>query len=423
MDQLSQDELPPIREIGAALSRVTETLASELTIPTNPAPAWRKFEWGIARAVAAMQGTSCLLFEQTLWEEADWRSFLLEQFRHVAGRHARIAALISLIDLRARENGVQLIALKGAALHALGVYKVGQRPMADIDILVREIDLPRASKLLVDCGYTLTFATWRHRLFEQSDRGCVAAAIGEHIENPIKIELHWSIRERMPVYETDITQYIWSDSFSAGINAYPSVAALMLHLLIHAAGNIRAHALRQIQLHDIALLGRMLGEADWHDLVAYQPSARPIWWAFPPLVLASRYYPGSVPDWVLSAVRSDCRFLLRRSAKNYRLSEVSWSNLKVYAFPGLEWSSSPREAAAFVLSRAWPKREARNELRRFAAHHPGAAKIPWYGISQGGRILRWLFSNPPRVQALLVVKAALDRPQDANPPIRAAIDQ
>jgi hypothetical protein len=38
--------------------------------------------------------------------------------------------------------------------------------------------------------------------------------------------------------------------------------------------------------------------------------------------------------------------------------------------------------------------------------------VPWYGISQGARMLRWAFSKPPRVQALLPVRAALAQRYD-----------
>jgi hypothetical protein len=97
-------------------------------------------------------------------------------------------------------------------------------------------------------------------------------------------------------------------------------------------------------------------------------------------------------------------------ARRQRISDVSWSNLKVYAFPGIEWSRSAGEALRFVASRIWPSRDVRAELHRFAEHEQGASAIPWYGISQGQRILRWVFSRPPRVQTLRVVRAALDQP-------------
>ena len=66
----------------------------------------------------------------------------------------------------------------------------------------------------------------------------------------------------------------------------------------------------------------------------------------------------------------------------------------------------------FIISRVWPSREARGELQRFTVHHPGASKVPWYGISQSERIVRWLFSSPPRFQTVLSVRAALAKRDD-----------
>jgi hypothetical protein len=94
-------------------------------------------------------------------------------------------------------------------------------------------------------------------------------------------------------------------------------------------------------------------------------------------------------------------------SRHQRLTDVSWSNIKVHAFPGIQWSRTPHEAVRFIFSRMWPSRDARIEIQRFAANEPRAANIPWYGISQRERIVRWLFSRPPRVQTLLSVRAAL----------------
>ena len=93
------------------------------------------------------------------------------------------------------------------------------------------------------------------------------AGLGEHSDNPIKIELHTSIRERLPIAEIDITALVFPPVPQAGLNAYPSTISLMMHLLLHAAGNMRANALRLIQLHDIALLAPRLASQDWEVLV------------------------------------------------------------------------------------------------------------------------------------------------------------
>ena len=48
----------------------------------------------------------------------------------------------------------------------------------------------------------------------------------------------------------------------------------MRHLLLHAAGNMRAHALRLVQLHDIALLAPRLDAAAWERLLDTPESRR-----------------------------------------------------------------------------------------------------------------------------------------------------
>jgi hypothetical protein len=85
---------------------------------------------------------------------------------------------------------------------------------------------------------------------------------------------------------------------------------------------------------------------------------------------------------------------------------VSWSNIRIQAFPGVEWSRNGWEALAFMRSRIWPSRVALSELQDGAATIPGSATVPWYGIPHAVRILRWVYARPPRVQTLLSVRAA-----------------
>jgi hypothetical protein len=116
-----------------------------------------------------------------------------------------------------------------------------------------------------------------------------------------------------------------------------------------------------------------------------------------------------VPISILGALEKDCPLPLRRIASRQSLADVSWSNIQVHAFPGVEWSRSPVEAMRFMFRRLWPNGETRAELRHFAEHEQGKSTISWYGVSQRRRILRWVFSRPPRVQTLRVVQAALEQ--------------
>jgi hypothetical protein len=128
---------------------------------------------------------------------------------------------------------------------------------------------------------------------------------------------------------------------------------------------------------------------------------------FPPLWLAARYYPEHVPSDAVRAARAACPRLLRRAAERQSLTHVSWSNLRIHAFPGIEWSRTPLEAARFIRSRVLPSRRSLGELDVLLETNPEFGAVPWYGISHGSRIFRWLISHPPRVQTMVSVSAAL----------------
>jgi hypothetical protein len=402
-------QLPALNQVAAALRKTTEVLARELAVPSDEAPAWTEFEWQMACAVAAMHGVSPLLCARLRWEgPAGFRQFLVEQRDQSVGRYSRIRQLLDAIDSQARREGLALVALKGAALHASRIYTAGERPMGDIDLLARQEDAAAISRVLDACDYTDAFTTQRHRVFQPRVK-TLGGRLGEDVDNPLKIEVHTRIAEPLPVTTTDVTQFLLPRAAHPGLNGYPSPAALMMHLLLHAAGNIRARALRLIQLHDIALLAGQLRADDWEELLAARPDGRTLWWAAAPVMLTVRYYPAAIPRDVLARLARDCPWLLRLRTRRQQLTDVSWSNIRVEAFPGIEWARTPQDAVAFMSGRIWPSRAARLELQEGHEQIPGSATIPWYGISHGARILRWVFSKPPRVQTLLSVRAALAR--------------
>jgi hypothetical protein len=136
--------VPDLTALQRALRGATECLAHELAQPGARAPQWSETEWRIAGAVAAVHGVSGLLCQRLPWRgPEDWRAFLAEQAAQIRQRQPRIEALLSALDTAAREHGISLIGLKGAALLAQGCYSGGERPMADVDLLVNESEEPR----------------------------------------------------------------------------------------------------------------------------------------------------------------------------------------------------------------------------------------------------------------------------------------
>jgi hypothetical protein len=397
---------PPYREVAVTLRTTTERLARELASPTDDPPEWSSFEWDVARAAAAMQGISALLANRLRWHGPPrWEEFLREQVRQSLLRDIRIGELLAQIAAGARRESVGVLALKGAALRALDIYPRGARPMGDIDLYAPAETFPAVARVLASLGYGEGFRTARHVVYRCGPPVTAPHVAGEHIDNPLKIELHGLVAEPLPVNTVDITARLTSSPLQPGLHGYASRAALMAHLLLHAAGNMRAHALRLIQLHDIARLSALFNAEDWCELVHRKNEM--LWWAYPPLFLATKYCDVRVSHDVLEFLERVCPPVLARSARRWSLTDVSWSNLRISAFPGIAWSRSAGEAVRFARSRLLPSRVALDELAIATREQPQQAAVPWYTRSHSARIVRWAFGRPPRVQTMTSVLAAL----------------
>lgn len=403
---MSEPKLPPMRWIASTLATTTETLARELDSPSAVRPEWSEPEWRVAQAAAAIHGISPLLASRLRWRGPSfWNEFLYDQREQTRSRHARIATLLESIDTAARSRGIAVVALKGAALHARGVYRADERPMSDVDLLVRPQDRAAAASMIESLDYRASCETWKHLVFAPIT-GCAAPRIGEHADNPIKIELHTAIAEQMPRTLFDITHLIQPSATSVGVNCYSRPAGAMAHLLLHAAGAIVWRSLRALHLHDIALLARSMGASDWWELASMQCNDD-FWWAHPPLALVETYFPGSIPVATLHTAKSMCPSALRAALTRRRLADVSISAPYVHAFPGIEWARSFGEIARYMRDRVQPNAEVREARKHFSDHQSLGEDIAWVRQSQLERIARFLVGHPTRVQTIATVRAAL----------------
>lgn len=394
---------PTLKTIRHALRRTTEALATELAHPGGATPPWSAVEWRVAMAASAAHGVSALLHRRCAWRDRAWRRFLASQREHVWHRHQRIAALLGRLDADARTAGVPMVALKGAALHALGFYARGERPMADIDLLVREADAAATMRLLEDAGYVESFAGWKHRAFAPAASRPVAA-LGEHRDTPVNIELHTRIQERLPLAVVDISAQIHPQAPWPGLNPYPSNGALMAHLLLHAAGNLCNRSLRLLHLHDIALLSSRMRERDWEPL--WNGPSGAAWWAFAPACLVARYY-GAIPATVLERLWHACPPVLRMVARRQTLTGVSCSELWHHTLHGVEWLHSCREVSGYIGHRLHPPRAARDEHADLLRTQLWLQGKSWATRPRAQRLLALLARPMPRMDTLYVVRAAL----------------
>ncbi|MGH8230231.1 MAG: nucleotidyltransferase family protein [Steroidobacteraceae bacterium] len=419
--------LPPLPQVELALRQATEHFASELRTPGQRAPDWSEFQWSMARAAAVLHGITPLLAGVLRWRgPRPWERFVSLQRIHTAVRQQRLSGLLARIDQQARCAQLALVPLKGAALYRLGLYAGGERPMADLDLLISSADEAAARELLLRLGYLDTSVGWNNREFEPTHTATAvvrkaAASFGEHADRPIRIDLHTRIVERLPMHEADITALMFSPRPQPGLNCYPSIAALFTHLLLHAAGDMVSRSLRLIQLHDLALLAGQMLAPDWTALLTLR-QRQSLWWALPPMELLARYYPQTVPVEVLGALRPQCPRSLRAIARRQTLSQVSFANLRIEAFPGIAWSCSLTERVGYILNRVVPSRELLRKRVSVGAQEAWAADADWSQLSHGRRILKWVLRPPPRPPTMHAVRGALEDPAIAPAPLPSAAD-
>jgi hypothetical protein len=406
---VASSESPLARTVDAALRRTTETLASELAHPSGVVPDWSEFEWRVARAAAAIHGVSSLLSATTpRTGPGDWVRFLDQQRQHTARRQQRIDDLLRRIDCRAREAGLAFIALKGAALHALGLYAPGERPMADLDLLVRKDDAAATLRVLQELGFHESWSYWKHRVLVPDRAAPAARILGEHADADIKIELHERICEILPLRMTDISRFVFPAHARPGLNGYPSTAALMCHLLLHAAGAMAYRRLRLVNLHDLALVSVRMTDGDWDEVLSCDATAQGQWWAFPPLRMTARYYDLRIPEPVLAALARRCPRRLRRITERQLVSDVSLSYIWVEAFPGIEWARSVSESVLYVANRILPNRE-KVAVRAALQSESWASMDEWQRLSLGRRMLRYATSSVTRAGSMYPVRLALEQ--------------
>jgi hypothetical protein len=399
----SSQSLPSLKTVERLLLETTERVAAECGQPNRATPQWGGSHWRIAQAVAAIHGVSPLLSRRLLWRGPHaWQQFLGEQWQHTFTRQQALSGLIARLDALARDVGIPITALKGAALHDLSIYEPGMRPMADLDLLVHEHDDAATASLLEGLGYKESYRTRRERVFLPHGHRH-AASYGESAERALKIELHTRIAERLPIREVDITELVLPREGSAGIHHYASLPALMTHLLLHAAGNIRPRALRLIHLHDIAALAERLSSDDWYAILGGSAAH---WWAYPPLALTARYFPAAIPADVLSRARAACPSRLRRVAQRQLLSDVSLSHLWIEFCPGIEWCGSIREKIGYISLRVFPDAAIRDERWINETNSDWTTNSAWVRLSRPRRMLRWALSRTPRVATLWSVREA-----------------
>lgn len=166
-----------------------------------------------------------------------------------------------------KEDGIEVILLKGVALAELVYKNLALRPMSDIDLLVKKEELPRIDEKMRKFGYS-TEENYRNSLryssvdYLNSIEYLPALPIGREQagrKKVVSVHFHWHlVNSTLPsfMYASKIDiEKIWKEAIPVKISGTETLSLAPHHLLIHLSEHASkpGHSLsRLILLYDIA---------------------------------------------------------------------------------------------------------------------------------------------------------------------------
>jgi hypothetical protein len=194
-----------------------------------------------------------------------WPPALLEGLKRTTQKTLvdNLVLLRALHETRAAlaEAQIEFVLLKGVSLLGFLYSRIDQRPMTDMDILIRRTDWPAVARSLASRGYILPTP--------ESEADLGDDWYNHAVETPgspsCSVEIHWDLEsvERSRINPADL----FRDSVPCDVDGHPyrrlSDEHLFLHLAVHLAHHYASPALYWVE--DLKLL-LLRGPLDWERI-------------------------------------------------------------------------------------------------------------------------------------------------------------
>ncbi|HEY0783754.1 MAG TPA: nucleotidyltransferase family protein [Thermoanaerobaculia bacterium] len=247
-----------------------ETLPRWLAEPPAEPPDWPAECWALWRETAQVHGVAPILWlrlrDRDAWADSREGAWLADQHdwngRRVARLHGELAEVLRLFAA----EGVPILPVKGAVLGALRYEDAAARPMADLDLLLREEHSAAGEALFARLGYAKTFTGWKHARFSRPGSDRIVDREREHPDNPRQLEVHPRCRERLRDDVIDLTDAMWSAARPGTLlgeaTLLPGDDVHWLYLLVHATHHVLQGNCRLLQLCDLERLAGRLSDPE-----------------------------------------------------------------------------------------------------------------------------------------------------------------
>jgi Uncharacterised nucleotidyltransferase len=271
---------------------------------------WGEAQWTAARFAVQAHGIGPWLHRRLVAHApteprvAAFLAYVAQCFALNRARYALWRTELERVLATADRARIPLVALKGAALMPTIWVEPEIRPTSDIDLLARPADRHALDAALADLGWTLHGEVPRHRAFYLTRLGLAPRSdIGEHPEQPLRLEIHEHARQTFLGLDHDATAALWQGATPVPVGAttmwMSSPSALFEHVLVHTAFDLARRMTRFVKLEDLRVLAARLSDDDWSRLVARAHASRLEPFVLAPLVMAGRYLGPIAPDAVI----------------------------------------------------------------------------------------------------------------------------
>jgi len=224
-------------------------------------------DWNSVRKVAEAQGVVPLLDHLLRGQDivpAEVERFFRSARTRLVWRDTFLGHELAAVVVQMEAAGIEVMLLKGAALANTVYGDAALRPMIDLDLLVRERDVPDALQVLGSLGHRPIAPTVYRSEVIFRKRG----------RTTIPVELHWHLFV-LPYYQHTLRMdWFWQTALPVTIG---SASAWMLGpeaQLLFLCGHMRLHHADMIEpsliwLHDVAeVISLYRDQIDWDELLA-----------------------------------------------------------------------------------------------------------------------------------------------------------
>ena len=227
----------------------------------------RVIDWEYILSSAKRLGAAPLLWRHLQKEEFSplVPNHVLQSLRSAYHRQAmkglRTQAQIQKLNQAATDRGIPVIFLKGAALSRWLYEDMALRPMSDIDILIKNQDIPRTQQMLHDLGYEQKQGARQTPMLE--DFAVEWNHLSPfHLKNGQRVEVHTNVFGQYPNGLSQ-KQRLWQTAETVTKPAGPflrlSNECFLLHLLLHLYNHMMKGGMSLYWICDIVELLRKTG--------------------------------------------------------------------------------------------------------------------------------------------------------------------